>query len=105
MPIVVKRIKKYFSNRDGSPSTHFDSQLETGMTESELLKTIKLTNNVFKMALPSAQYLEKNNYATIPGTQVARNEKLVEKAKLNRTNKQPQPEPLELVTGKNKRLA
>lgn len=68
MPIVQKRIKKYFSNRDGSPTTQFDSQAETGITESELLKTIKLSANVFKMVLPTAQYNEKSNYATIPGS-------------------------------------
>ena len=71
MSIVLKRIKKYFSNRDGFPSPNFDgSQADTGVTESELLKTIKLSANVFKMAVPSAQYNEKNNYATIPGSQV-----------------------------------
>lgn len=68
MPIVQKRIKKYFSNRDGSPTTQFDSQAETGITESELLKTIKLSANVFKMVLPTAQYNDKSNYATIPGS-------------------------------------
>lgn len=110
MTIVQKRIKKYFSNRDGSPSTHFDSQAETGLTESELLKTIKLQANVFKMALPSAQYLEKNNYATIPGSQVIKNERpsLQERAKLNKTNKNQPNEQLEVlptVKNKGKRLA
>jgi NIMA (never in mitosis gene a)-related kinase len=54
MAIVQKRIRKYFHNRDGSPSTNFDSNIDTGITESELHRTIKLTSNVFKMALPSA---------------------------------------------------
>ena len=54
MAIVQKRIRKYFHNRDGSPSTNFDSNIDTGITESELLRTIKLASNVFKMALPSA---------------------------------------------------
>jgi NIMA (never in mitosis gene a)-related kinase len=89
MPIVQKRIKKYFSNRDGSPTTQFDSQAETGITESELLKTIKLSANVFKMVLPTAQYNEKSNYATIPGSQVINKlDRAQDRAnsKLNKTN-------------------
>lgn len=112
MTIVQKRIRKYFNNRDGSPSTHFDgSQAETGVTESELLKTIKLSANVFKMALPSAQYNEKNNYATIPGSQVIKaNERANERAnsKLNKTNKNQKNEELEVLLptiNKGKRLA
>ena len=86
MPIVIKRIKKYFSNKDGSPSTHFDSVAETGVTESELLKTIKLSANVFKLALPSAQYNDKGNYATVPVPPI-KDERLRMHSKLNKTNK------------------
>lgn len=115
MSIVQKRIKKYFSNRDGSPTTQFDSQAETGITESELLKTIKLTSNVFKMVLPSSQYKynEKSNYATIPGSQVINKlDRAPDRAssKLNKTNvnKNNQNEQLEGVLpniNKSKRLA
>lgn len=67
MPIVVKRIKKYFSNRDGSVSPHMESNEMT--SESELLKTIKLSKNVFKLSLPKAAYGQHQNYQTIPGSQ------------------------------------
>lgn len=76
-----------------------------------MLKTIKLSANVFKMVLPSAQYSEKNNYATIPGSQVIKaNERVNERAnsKLNKTNKNQQNEQLEVVLptiNKGKRLA
>ena len=60
MPIVVKRIKKYFSNRDGSMSPHMESNEMT--SESELLKTIKLSKNVFKLSLPKAAYGQHQNY-------------------------------------------
>jgi len=55
MPIVVKRIKKYFSARDGSLSPGMDAVHEA-TSESELLKTIKLSKNVFKLTLPQATY-------------------------------------------------
>lgn len=54
MPIVVKRIKKYFP-RDGSPSPTMETNNEN-ISESELLKTIKLSKNVFKLSLPKAAY-------------------------------------------------
>lgn len=55
MPIVVKRIKKYFPTRDGSPSPTMETNNEN-ISESELLKTIKLSKNVFKLSLPKAAY-------------------------------------------------
>ena len=64
MPIVVKRIKKYFSNRDGSVSP----EPQEMTSESELLKTIKLSKNVFKLSLPKAAYGQHQNYQTIPGS-------------------------------------
>ena len=54
MPIVIKRIKKYFSNRDGSISpTIMDA---TKSQDAELLRTIKLSKNVFKLSLPASNY-------------------------------------------------
>ena len=47
MGIVAKRAKKYFS--DGVPVRDIES-------ESELLKTIKFSKNIFKLKLPQATY-------------------------------------------------
>lgn len=57
MPIVSKRARKYF-NTDVTPTREMDS-------ESELLKTIKFSKNIFKLKLPQATY-EQLSYATIP---------------------------------------
>ena len=67
MPIVVKRIKKYFP-RDGSVSPTMEANQEQ-TSENELLKTIKLSKNVFKLSLPKAAYGQHQNYQTIPGSQ------------------------------------
>ena len=68
MPIVVKRIKKYFSNKDGSISPTIMEDPKS--TDAELLRTIKLSKNVFKLSLPASNYAYSQNFATIPGTQV-----------------------------------
>jgi hypothetical protein len=44
MPIVAKRYKKYFNN-EVTPTRDVES-------ESELLKTIKFSKNIFKLKLP-----------------------------------------------------
>lgn len=50
MPIVAKRIKKYFKDEGtGSGSLPRDVQQES---EAELLKTIKFSKNLFKLKLP-----------------------------------------------------
>ena len=67
MAIVQKRIKKYFNGRDGN-SPVLDTQ--EAQTDSELLKTIKLSKNVFKLSLPASNYDQSHNFATIPGSQV-----------------------------------
>ena len=68
-PIVVKRIKKYFSARDGSLSPAMEATNNEQTSESELLRTIKLSKNVFKLSLPQATYGTQNqNFATIPGS-------------------------------------
>lgn len=56
MGIVSKRAKKYFS--EGQPIRDVES-------ESELLKTIKFSKNLFKLKLPQATY-EQLSFATIP---------------------------------------
>ena len=76
MPIVIKRLRKYFPGREG----YFVPGLLEGaespepsqtMNDSELLRTIKLSKNVFKLSLPEPTYGGSNaNFATIPGTQV-----------------------------------
>jgi hypothetical protein len=48
MPIVAKRAKKYFTN-EVVPLRDIES-------ESELLKTIKFSKNLFKLKLPQATY-------------------------------------------------
>ena len=68
MPIMQKRIKKYFSNRDGSISPTIMEDQNKG--DAELLRTIKLSKNVFKLSLPASNYGQNQNFATIPGTQV-----------------------------------
>ena len=40
------------------------------MESSELLRTIKLSNNVFQLSLPEPTY-NGSSFSTIPGTQVA----------------------------------
>lgn len=63
MPIVIKRIRKYFSGREGefmlNPDVNagdtIDGALRT-LNDSELLRTIKLSKNVFKLSLPEPTY-------------------------------------------------
>ena len=51
MPIVSKRIKKYFKEEGmgGSGSVPREAPQES---EAELLKTIKFSKNLFKLKLP-----------------------------------------------------
>lgn len=56
MGIVAKRTKKYFNN---------DVPLKDIESESELLKTIKISKNIFKLKLPQATY-DQLPFATIP---------------------------------------
>lgn len=69
LPYVMKRVRKYFS-RDGmvNPAI-FDTQ-EAPPTDSELLRTIRLSKNVFKLSLPEPAYAQNVNFQTIPGSQV-----------------------------------
>ena len=81
MPIVVKRIKKYFSNRDGSISPSIVDA--TKSQDAELLRTIKLSKNVFKLSLPASNYGHGQNFATIPGTQVLKQAQQSQQPNLN----------------------
>lgn len=67
MPIILKRIEKYFTNADGSLNPLFE---QTETVDAKLLRTIKLSKNVFKLSLPNPAYDNKSNFATIPGSQV-----------------------------------
>jgi len=49
MPIVAKRIKKYFKEETLGGSLPREMPLES---EAELLKTIKFSKNLFKLKLP-----------------------------------------------------
>lgn len=55
MPIVFKRIKKYFKD-EALPSTSLGRVGEGVESEAELLKTIKFSKNLFKLKLPQATY-------------------------------------------------
>ena len=54
MPIVAKRIKKYFKE-EGSMGGSLPRELPLE-SEAELLKTIKFSKNLFKLKLPQATY-------------------------------------------------
>ena len=65
MPIVIKRIKKYFPGRehlfvpglfDNNGADGADLNEDGTRTDSELLRTIKLQRNVFNLVLPEPQY-------------------------------------------------
>jgi len=62
MPIVVKRARKYFLPKDGSPSV----VLEERVSNDALLRTIKIGKNIFKLSLPESAYDPISNYATAP---------------------------------------
>jgi len=70
---------KYFFNEDGSPIKIIQELDQTSQTHKDLLKTIKLSKNVFKLTLPSAAYgIQDANYQTMP------TEKIVKKASQQR---------------------
>lgn len=63
MPQIKKRINKYFSqNQTVSDTSGFGAN---STMNSELLKTIKYSNNFLNMRLPAANY-PKVSYATLP---------------------------------------
>ena len=65
LPFVQKRYLKYFTKENGEL---YDSMtLAQASQTADLLQTIKLTSNVFKLTLPSPTY-EKNDkqYQTMP---------------------------------------
>ena len=89
MPIVVKRIRKYFTGKEGYfvPGLYNeDADMAAQAADSELLRTIKLSKNVFKLSLPEATYQSHmgQNFATIPGSQV-----IPQKGKSSKTSKSP----------------
>ena len=63
MPIVSKRIKKYFKE-EGALGGSLPWELPAE-SEAELLKTIKFSKNLFKLKLPQATY-EQLSFATMP---------------------------------------
>ena len=66
MPIVVKRIRKYFPetahlfvpglSASGGELTEAETSAANQTRSSELLRTIKLSKNVFSLALPEPTY-------------------------------------------------
>lgn len=61
MPIVIKRLRKYFAGREGYfvPGLLEGAEVQDPartMNDSDLLRTIKLSNNIFKLSLPEPTY-------------------------------------------------
>lgn len=57
MPIIVRRIKKYFKDETMNNSVMTTNAGGTQYeNESELLKTIKFSKNLFKLKLPQPTY-------------------------------------------------
>lgn len=63
MPIVVKRIKKYFPGKEAyfvpalfDEGSQTEAMMYGSAADSELLRTIKLQKNVFKLSLPQPTY-------------------------------------------------
>jgi hypothetical protein len=63
MPQLKKRSNKYFGTNGANNSEYSGFTQQDSPTE--LLKTIKYSNNFFNMKLPKATY-EKLTYATLP---------------------------------------
>ena len=71
MPIVVKRIRKYFPGREHvfvpglfeNPGDNTEALIATGTNDSELLRTIKLQTTVFKLSLPGPTYAQSAHAA------------------------------------------
>ena len=72
--IVQKRIKKYFNDKDKNWADMADM-----IYDDELLRTIKLNKNLFKMKLPKQNY--DSNFKTIPGVAAIKNS-LADKGRL-----------------------
>jgi hypothetical protein len=56
MPIIVRRVKKYFKDETMNHSVMSAHGQMGGDAESELLKTIKFSKNLFKLKLPPPTY-------------------------------------------------
>lgn len=66
MPIIQKRMRKYFGGKDDQGSgTKLADLTSNNFADSELLRTIKLSKNLFKMKLPKATY--EAPFQTLPG--------------------------------------
>jgi hypothetical protein len=64
MPIIVRRIKKYFKDETMNNSVMTANGQMLDM-ESELLKTIKFSKNLYKLKLPPPTY-DGVQFSTIP---------------------------------------
>lgn len=70
-------MRKYFGEVEGRNSPMFEDRL----ANYDLLRTIKLSKNIFKLVMPQSTYAPGQNYATVPAPQIPR------KAKEERTRK------------------
>lgn len=68
MPIIQKRMKKYFGGKENEGGTKLADLTTNDFADSELLRTIKLSKNLFKMKLPKADYEAPFN--TLPGPKI-----------------------------------
>lgn len=64
--IVEKRYKKYFCDQEGNPLPIMQLNDSVHMSNQDMLKTIKLRKNVFKLSLPRPAYTQLDNYQTMP---------------------------------------
>lgn len=71
MPVVQKRMRKYFGEVEGRNSPMYEDRLHN----YDLLRTIKLQKNIFKLNLPNSTYAPVQNYATVPAPQIPRKPK------------------------------
>jgi hypothetical protein len=65
MPIIVRRVKKYFKDETMNHSVMSAHGQMGGDAESELLKTIKFSKNLFKLKLPPPTY-DSIQFSTLP---------------------------------------
>lgn len=62
----MKRIKKYFEGVDNINATMMLNEDTASSNHADMLRTIKLSKNIFKLKMPEANYAVTQNYATLP---------------------------------------
>jgi hypothetical protein len=62
-------MKKYFGGKEDN-GTKLADLTSNDFADSELLRTIKLSKNLFKMKLPKADYESQVPFNTLPGPKI-----------------------------------